>query len=133
LTQAALFEEAPTRPGLEHFMGTCSHCGTTIRVGAVPTRARAWEIIEGPRALHKPFKSDGRSLVVDCPRCHARGLFLARIEGTESDHECNAACMFARGPLCECQCGGKNHGAGFALMLERLGLLDAATEESAHE
>jgi hypothetical protein len=24
--------------------------------------------------------------------------------------------MSARGPNCECHCGGKNHGAGFAFM-----------------
>lgn len=29
--------------------------------------------------------------------------------------ECNAACMGARGPSCECQCAGANHGGGWAL------------------
>jgi hypothetical protein len=29
-----------------------------------------------------------------------------------SMHRCDARCMNARGHLCECSCGGKNHGAG---------------------
>lgn len=29
-----------------------------------------------------------------------------------SMHKCDARCMDAKGFLCECSCGGKNHGAG---------------------
>ena len=29
-----------------------------------------------------------------------------------SMHICDARCMNARGRMCECSCGGKNHGAG---------------------
>jgi len=29
-----------------------------------------------------------------------------------SKHECGPRCMEARGHLCECSCGGRNHGAG---------------------
>jgi len=29
-----------------------------------------------------------------------------------SQHKCDARCMNATGFLCECSCGGKNHGAG---------------------
>lgn len=28
-----------------------------------------------------------------------------------SNHKCDGRCMSARGPKCECSCGGKNHGA----------------------
>src|SRR5262249_27991962 len=115
MVQAALFEEAPKRSDLLYLIGTCTSCGTTVRGGAVPSGPRGWEIVEGPPSLLKTVKGDGRSAIVSCPRCHARRLRLEPIEGRETDHACNAACMFARGPLCECQCGGKNHGAGFAL------------------
>ena len=35
-----------------------------------------------------------------------------------SKHECDARCMYATGLImkCECQCGGKNHGKGAALV-----------------
>lgn len=29
-------------------------------------------------------------------------------------HECNAKCLSSHGFVCECSCGGKNHGAGHA-------------------
>jgi hypothetical protein len=29
-----------------------------------------------------------------------------------SNHKCDARCLNATGFLCECACGGKNHGAG---------------------
>ena len=29
-----------------------------------------------------------------------------------SNHKCDARCLNATGFLCECSCGGKNHGAG---------------------
>lgn len=29
-----------------------------------------------------------------------------------SKHKCSAKCTEAKGFLCECECGGKNHGAG---------------------
>lgn len=31
---------------------------------------------------------------------------------TPSRHKCGSRCMNARGPSCECSCGGANHGRG---------------------
>jgi hypothetical protein len=36
-----------------------------------------------------------------------RGKFSSR-------HVCGAKCLASKGPTCECSCGGKNHGGGFA-------------------
>lgn len=51
---------------------------------------------------------------VACPSCRrptsgqtVRGRFSAL-------HRCDARCIYAKGPECECSCGGKNHGAGHA-------------------
>jgi hypothetical protein len=44
-----------------------------------------------------------------------RALYLRfeRVHGhVNAEVPCNARCTGARGPNCECQCGGKNHGAG---------------------
>ena len=30
----------------------------------------------------------------------------------KAGHTCDARCMYATGKLCECSCGGRNHGAG---------------------
>lgn len=47
-----------------------------------------------------------------CRDCHRptrgqaiRGRFSAA-------HRCDARCIYAKGPDCECSCGGANHGAG---------------------
>ena len=33
-----------------------------------------------------------------------------RITAAYSAHPCNSRCTNARGPICQCSCGGKNHG-----------------------
>lgn len=49
--------------------------------------------------------------VVQC-ECGKR-VILAPVRGVYNPHkECNAKCMSACGQVCECSCGGKNHGAG---------------------
>lgn len=32
-----------------------------------------------------------------------------------ADHKCDARCINAKGPNCECSCGGHNHGASHAV------------------
>lgn len=45
---------------------------------------------------------------------HRRDLGWLPINGKYvADHVCDARCMNAIGPNCECGCGGKNHGRGF--------------------
>lgn len=47
------------------------------------------------------------------PQCveHRRPLRFARLEGTyDASKVCNARCMGAAGPSCECSCAGANHG-----------------------
>jgi hypothetical protein len=46
-----------------------------------------------------------------CPRCLAWHSWNAkRIQGFQTEHECNVKCMSSKGPSCECSCGGANHG-----------------------
>ena len=46
----------------------------------------------------------------DCPDCGASTL-LEPVEGKHrADVPCDARCTGARGPRCECSCGGANHG-----------------------
>lgn len=41
-------------------------------------------------------------------------VLLERIVGKVTKGRCNADCMSARGPLCSCSCGGRNHGRGWS-------------------
>lgn len=73
---------------------------------------------------HKPFDiityyrdtESGRVTSSDeyftgCPKCHSKFIEGNAVKGTYSDsHKCDSRCMNAKGPDCECQCAGKNHG-----------------------
>jgi hypothetical protein len=48
----------------------------------------------------------------ECPNSPRVYIPLKPVFGTYSkDHKCNDKCLSAIGHNCECQCGGKNHGA----------------------
>jgi hypothetical protein len=52
---------------------------------------------------------------VPCKGCGAM-LFLSgghAVYGRTNTHKCDARCLAATGPDCECSCGGENHGAGY--------------------
>ena len=74
----------------------------------------------GP-AAHLDNLTTGRRLVTFdelaarrwLPACveHRRPLRFAKLEGTyNGEKPCNARCMGASGPACECACAGANHG-----------------------
>ena len=46
------------------------------------------------------------SVRCDCGKSMAAKL----LRGTTSDHACGARCMGSKGHVCECSCGGANHG-----------------------
>jgi hypothetical protein len=49
----------------------------------------------------------------ECPRCGAMQWHAKRIEGFKTDETCGGKCRNAKGPQCECSCGGENHGKGY--------------------
>ena len=72
----------------------------------------------------KGFRCDGFSMLCAYPTEGTGGPLpvTRKIEykAFPSKHECNAKCMGGKvNGACECQCGGKNHGAGmFRALLE---------------
>lgn len=42
------------------------------------------------------------------------------IAGAPTSHKCDARCINATGPLCECSCGGKNHGGAYDVDLAEM-------------
>jgi hypothetical protein len=76
-------------------LGTTRHLGY---INTCPVKGCKWT------ALSTGFGS------VSCPT-HDRRV-SKRVIGTVSAKACDARCTNARGPLCECSCGGENHGAG---------------------
>lgn len=53
-----------------------------------------------------------------CSHCDGRLSYMGRVQRarlvvTEDVCKCDGRCTFARGPSCDCSCGGANHGAGW--------------------
>ena len=44
-----------------------------------------------------------------CPTCK-RHRKSAEVRGSVTDHKCNAKCLASTSGICECSCGGANHG-----------------------
>lgn len=64
--------------------------------------------VKGHRfAVDKPANEGIHS----CPICGARLKQVAGVRGRVTDTKCGARCTSAMGPNCDCECGGKNHGA----------------------
>lgn len=91
-TAAAARDNAPdvTRTQMRHAIGACGACGHGIAtIGDV-----------------------GRTRVV-CPHCSAV-VELRWVAGyLNGNVPCDARCMGAVGPNCDCSCGGENHGTSF--------------------
>jgi len=49
-----------------------------------------------------------------CPGCGKRMTWNYLKAVLVVEHKCDARCTNARGHSCECSCGGKNHGQGWA-------------------
>ncbi len=47
-----------------------------------------------------------------CPKCHHLNVTYGEVVGKVSQKPCDARCMAATGFVCNCSCGGKNHGKG---------------------
>ena len=62
---------------------------------------RVFRIVDGTR-------HDMRCDLV-CPSCN-RERKGAAVKGTVTDHKCNAKCLASTSGVCECSCGGANHG-----------------------
>ena len=54
------------------------------------------------------------NLAIRC-RCCGKARAARPVRGIVNMHrECNAKCMASHGTVCECSCGGKNHGGSYS-------------------
>jgi hypothetical protein len=76
------------------------------------------QAVELVHVYHAGNGTKAKDFVGRCPNCGDKHACSRMIEykAFPSKHECNAKCMGASGKsmICECKCGGKNHGRGFA-------------------
>jgi hypothetical protein len=67
----------------------------------------------------RPARLEGEARQRDtrppCPACGGRISATAQLQARRNLEPCNGVCMGARGPRCDCSCGGENHGASWAI------------------
>lgn len=90
------------------------YSGKTELKNIFPLEVARFVAIGGERNKHNRYDSFHR--IAGHPANGPDAILPAtrRIEykSNPSRHKCSARCMNATGHVCECECGGKNHGAG---------------------
>ena len=89
------------------FILRCKQCRAAKRIDAAKTGYRRWATPDGRTYDAGGTAQDWLSLP-----CACGGHLLGRkVKGYVTEQPCNAKCTSAVGHLCECSCGGANHGA----------------------
>lgn len=109
-----------------HYIGRCwrKGCATVVRI-TIPMVGIERKLTSGHGIYRHEYKAiEWRSNDTSwngpydsgiCCTHHRVSLRWKLINGVVSDkHVCDARCINAIGPNCECSCGGKNHGAGYS-------------------
>lgn len=100
---------------MKRFNGKCKGCGAGYSMMAAPgwknTGAGGYGHTIIVDAAGTEYDSDGYRAIVACA-C-GRKFWAAPVSGKfKARVKCNAKCLESTGHVCECSCGGKNHGAG---------------------
>jgi hypothetical protein len=82
--------------------------GLNVPAG-VWTNASMFDSFAGKRVYEYGGDTE-KGLCPSCGRAMDYGILAGRVN---PDHKCNGVCVNARGPQCDCSCGGANHGKGW--------------------
>jgi hypothetical protein len=92
------------------FIGKCDKCGKGF--------ALEGEVVKGEYDTlcipgHRFRVSSYKGVLETCEICQCGGhIPLSEIVAKTTNHKCDAKCTNATRHICECSCGGKNHGRG---------------------
>ena len=106
----------PSPYTLVHGHAHCRKCGRKGSVAAVRVNTlAAGRLVESANlnAWRWVWDNRGQSrpLVAFCSRC-TEPVAAAPMVTKVTKHKCGARCTSSTGHVCECSCGGENHGAG---------------------
>lgn len=84
------------------------------------TKIGTRELKQGETSAHEDRYNGGRRSYTDdvngslrCPECGCNLPKGGQVQGHySSQHKCSAKCIGAKGVVCDCECGGENHGIG---------------------
>lgn len=92
------------------YLGRCRDCDYALFASADSIEQADNAVAGGPAVNVGNGQIMGR-----CTSGH-RWFGLKRVKGTYSEgHKCDSRCLNAKGHDCTCQCGGLNHGRGYAV------------------
>jgi len=98
------------------FTGRCRTCKSVTSVNVAVQKdfhgRRSVDLATGARESVHHSNSLGLHFGATC-LCTSLITFIG-VRGRVTAHKCGAKCLASKGFVCDCSCGGKNHGAGFA-------------------
>lgn len=96
---------------MARFILRCKRCKHTVRTEAEKISKTMWRLSDGSTQYGGGVASDYISLPCSC----GKGTLLGRkVQGFVTEQACNVKCTSAVGHICECSCGGENHGGRHA-------------------
>lgn len=98
------------------FLGACpSDHPLRLQVQEIERQGRRarYRVVVGPLLGQETPFGYGEAVTVPCPVCGKRARLEAVAGAYSKEAPCNALCMGARGPVCDCRCAGVNHGRWF--------------------
>lgn len=125
-------ESAPAKPAdapkrRRHYF-RCKHCLTTWAADIdTPPNVPKLPYVYGSNEQVHDVHLAAQARDAECPFCHDHGIeHMGRVEmdrlvQPEFRVPCDAKCTNAKGPKCDCKCGGENHGTQALVMVNRDG------------
>lgn len=95
----------------------CKGCNETMQTTIVTEKSVFGRSIKNWGAMFVDTKGECGWIGEHALRCRKCNLarVAKQVKGTYSaTHICSAKCTGSRGFVCECSCGGKNHGSAYA-------------------
>lgn len=101
-SQACLFADLERESGQQTAAAIyrCRHCEHQTK------RPHVW------RERFTRTRQDQQAPASHCRTCNRSTAGQAVRRRFSAAHRCDARCIYAKGPDCECSCAGANHGAG---------------------
>lgn len=97
---------------MKRYIAKCKACG--CHTSGQTEGQSALRVKDDPLRTGDVYTHKSGAIVLDCRKCGAP-RYAKLVRGVVSHkHVCGARCMSSTGITCECSCGGRNHGAGFA-------------------
>jgi len=103
------------------YIVTCRHCQHTtahdVETATRMVRKQVYSQIVMSKERYEPKPFCAPETCAGCGASRATGDYWSKIilvRGHYSEvHKCDSRCMGAKGPNCDCQCGGANHGRAY--------------------